>query len=290
MPYCPNPECLHRQRLDEPAEFNPGIKVCSDCGSTLSETAPRFESIRKSKKETKVSSVTGRWTCPECGSINSNEVSLCTCGYDSNRPYVMTDKLYTRPTVEAAAQDEVPKYAGFWPRFGALLLDFLVFSPIMSLTMILSHNFRFFNLYYFIPGLFISFMYEIYLVRRFGGTPGKLLMGLRITQLDFSPVSYREAILRYAPEFVLGAVSSVAIIIASLRVTDSEYLSLTMDAQIKSLTAHTPRWYKVVGVIQNVWIWSEFIVLLTNQKRRALHDFIAGTVVIKKLRTSTSTA
>ncbi len=289
MPYCSNPECPHRQRLDEPAEFNPGIKVCSDCGSTLSETAPHFESIRKSKKVIKAPSVTGRWTCPECGSINSNEISHCTCGYDSNRPYVMTEKLYTRPIVEAAAQDEVPKYAGFCSRFGALLLDFLVFSPIMGVTMFLSHNFRLFNFYYLIPGLFISFMYEIYLVRRFGGTPGKLLMGLRITRLDFSPVTYREAILRYAPEFVLGAASSLAIIISSLKMTDSEYLSLTMNAQIKSLTVHTPRWYKVVGIIQNVWIWSEFIVLLTNKKRRALHDFIAGTVVIKKPRTSTST-
>jgi uncharacterized RDD family membrane protein YckC len=32
----------------------------------------------------------------------------------------------------------------------------------------------------------------------------------------------------------------------------------------------------------NVWIFSEFVVLLTNKKRRALHDFMAGTVVIRK--------
>ena len=286
MPYCPNPDCPHRQRLNEPAEFNPGITTCSDCGSTLSETAPHFESIRKSKK---VPIITGWWTCPECGSVNANEIALCTCGYDANRPYVMTDKLYTKRPVDAAVQDEKPKYAGFWPRFGALLLDFLVFSPIMGLTMYLSHNFRLFNLYYFIPGLFISFMYDVYLVRRFGGTPGKLLMGLRITRVDFTPITYREAILRYAPEFVLGAISSLAIVIASLKMTDSEYLSLAMNAQIKTLTAHTPRWFTIVGIIQNIWIWSEFIVLLTNRKRRALHDFIAGTVVIKKSNTSTST-
>jgi uncharacterized RDD family membrane protein YckC len=177
----------------------------------------------------------------------------------------MTDKLYTKPTVDTIAQDDKPKYAGFWPRFGALLLDFLVFSPLMGLTMYLSHNFRLFNLYYFIPGLFISFLYEIYLVRRFGGTPGKLMMGLRITRIDFSPVTYREAILRHAPEFILGAISSLAIVIASLKITDSEYLSLTMTEQIKTLTAQTPRWYKIIGIIQNVWIWSEFIVLLSNK-------------------------
>ena len=31
-----------------------------------------------------------------------------------------------------------------------------------------------------------------------------------------------------------------------------------------------------------LWTWSELIVMLTNRQRRALHDFIAGTVVIKK--------
>lgn len=31
MPYCPNPDCPHRKRLDEPAEFNQGVTTCSDC-------------------------------------------------------------------------------------------------------------------------------------------------------------------------------------------------------------------------------------------------------------------
>jgi uncharacterized RDD family membrane protein YckC len=29
-------------------------------------------------------------------------------------------------------------------------------------------------------------------------------------------------------------------------------------------------------------VWGEFLVLLTNRERRALHDFIAGTVVVRK--------
>jgi hypothetical protein len=107
MPYCPNPDCPHRQRLNEPAEFNAGITTCSDCGSPLSETAPHFESIHKSKK---MPIIKGSWTCPECGSVNTNEISLCTCGYDSNRPYVMTDKLYTKPTEDedAPIKDKPP--------------------------------------------------------------------------------------------------------------------------------------------------------------------------------------
>jgi len=195
--------------------------------------------------------------------------------------------------VDPALQSDKPIYAGFWPRFGALLLDFLVFSPIMGLTLWLSHNFRLFNLYYFMPGLLIGLLYSVYLVRRYGGTPGKLLMGLRITRVDFSPIGYREAILRHAPDFILGAISSAAIIIASLEMTDSEYLSLTTTMQWKALRERTPSWYNAIQTIHSIWMWSELLVLLTNRKRRALHDFIAGTVVIRKPRTaghSTSTS
>jgi uncharacterized RDD family membrane protein YckC len=35
-------------------------------------------------------------------------------------------------------------------------------------------------------------------------------------------------------------------------------------------------------VVLQVWIWIELIVMLTNRRRRALHDFIAGTVVIRR--------
>ena len=34
--------------------------------------------------------------------------------------------------------------------------------------------------------------------------------------------------------------------------------------------------------MQQIWIWSEFVVLLFNRRKRAIHDFIAGTVVILK--------
>jgi len=37
-------------------------------------------------------------------------------------------------------------------------------------------------------------------------------------------------------------------------------------------------------VLYAVWVYGELIVLLTNKKRRALHDFLAGTVVIRSAK------
>jgi uncharacterized RDD family membrane protein YckC len=33
-----------------------------------------------------------------------------------------------------------------------------------------------------------------------------------------------------------------------------------------------------------IWVWSEVVVMLFNKRRRALHDFIAGTIVTSELR------
>jgi len=41
-------------------------------------------------------------------------------------------------------------------------------------------------------------------------------------------------------------------------------------------------WNQAINMLIPIWIGSELLVMLTNKKRRALHDFIAGTVVIKK--------
>lgn len=81
MPFCPNPDCDHRRRLGEPAAFSEGVTTCSDCGSTLSDTYPLFVTVKKPEE------VPG-WTCPQCGSINREDLALCSCGYDSNRPAV----------------------------------------------------------------------------------------------------------------------------------------------------------------------------------------------------------
>jgi uncharacterized RDD family membrane protein YckC len=117
-------------------------------------------------------------------------------------------------------------------------------------------------------------------VRRFGGTPGKLIVGIRIRKLDGEPIGYREAILRYVPDLVFWLLSSIALLFPLLKMTDAEYSSLKFMQRAKRITELAPSWYKPLQWVQSIWFWGELIVLLTNRKRRALHDFIAGTVVV----------
>jgi hypothetical protein len=73
---------------------------------------------------------------------------------------------------------------------------------------------------------------------------------------------------------------SVAVISPLLHMTDVEYQSLSLKARAKRELDLAPSWYKPLRWTRTSWDLGELVVLLTNRKRRALHDFIAGTVVV----------
>ena len=64
--------------------------------------------------------------------------------------------------------------------------------------------------------------------------------------------------------------------------SDATYFSMGWKERSQYIIEQASPWYNVVTILMNIWIWSEFVVMLTNKRRRALHDFIAGTVVIRK--------
>ena len=172
------------------------------------------------------------------------------------------------------------RYAGFWARFASMLLDGLILTPITGLDWFGSRHFRLFDLYVLVPLLIFQLFWSVWLVRRFGGTPGKLIMGLRIRKVNGEPVGYREALLRCSVDLVLGMLTSIAGIMAATQMTDHEFGTLGFAAQQDRLAALQPGWSKPVMLAFQIWTWGELIVLLTNRKRRALHDFLAGTVVV----------
>lgn len=176
------------------------------------------------------------------------------------------------------------QYAGFWKRFGSYWIDVLVMIPIMFLVFWGNEQSRLFQVYYFIPGLLFGLWFHVYLVKRYGGTPGKILLKIKISKLDGSNVEYKESILRYLVLFVLTMFTSIPMLIATMGMSDAEYFSYDWMQRTAVMTEKLPAWHSFSTIAINVWIWSEFIVMLTNKKRRAIHDFIAGTVVIVGFR------
>jgi uncharacterized RDD family membrane protein YckC len=161
---------------------------------------------------------------------------------------------------EGLAQEEAAHYCGFWIRLCARLLDGL-FLSVITVPLTVINEIIIFRLYPFprsgtemsqfentstfgtlltiqaafvLISLLLTFAYEVYFVGRFGGTPGKLLLRMRIVRADFSRLTYPRAAIRF-----FGKLLS----------------DLTM----------------YVG----------YIMVGFDSQRRALHDYIADTRVIK---------
>lgn len=175
-----------------------------------------------------------------------------------------------------------PEYGGFWVRAGALIVDGILYSPIFMLSVWSFGRHR--EIYYatHVFNYLAWILLSICLVKWKGGSPGKLLFGLRIVAVDLKPIGWKEAWLRESVLLVSGIVSAMLYFSAVSKLSDAEFLGLDHERlwqridELGGIPLQVDVWFTYL------WTASEMVILLTNRKRRALHDFIAGTVVVKR--------
>lgn len=160
------------------------------------------------------------------------------------------------------------RYQTFWRRFWASFIDGLVFFPfgfaIDKLTSSHTSEWIVFggDLFY---GL-LSVGYTMALHWRYGATIGKMATGVRVVRHDTEGrISLWQSFLRESPLFGLMIIgwtySALAII--------NDY---NPDARGFATFFHWSAF---------IWLALEIITMLANKKRRAVHDLIARTVVVK---------
>lgn len=170
-------------------------------------------------------------------------------------------------------------YAGFWRRFWAGLIDFLVFVPLLVVAIWVA---SWSLVDRAIVELFLVFLfpaYSIYLHGRFGQTLGKMTMRIRVISEDGNPLSWRQAFFRNSVDIVLGVFRAVLIFVAISQISRAEYSALSWIEQGKKIDELTP-YSQAFEILTNIWACSEVVVMLTNTKRKAVHDFLAGSVVV----------
>ena len=167
---------------------------------------------------------------------------------------------FFRQVLDGTASEEAKEYSGFWVRLCARLLDGL-FLGILTVPLTLVNETlairmlrgasergvtRFEDLpqlgtyltlqaVYVLVTFALGIVYETFFVGRFAGTPGKLILGVRVVRSDFSRVSYRRAAVR-----VFGR------------------------------------------MLSDMTLYIGYLMVLFDPQRRALHDYIADTRVIKR--------
>jgi uncharacterized RDD family membrane protein YckC len=154
------------------------------------------------------------------------------------------------------------RYGGFWIRFLARFIDGLILMIPSIVVIVLVVGTSFFESIisgdvssimqtapmFIVAGLINAAMYaayESFTTSSYGGTPGKLALGLRVILLDGSMLSLQQALIRhliYAAGGIIGSVIPFA----------------------------------------TLWYLADNIPAAFDPEKRALHDRIAKTLVVKK--------
>jgi uncharacterized RDD family membrane protein YckC len=130
-----------------------------------------------------------------------------------------------------------------------------------------------------IPSSYFHLAYPIYYHGRFGQTIGKRVMGIRVVLTTGERIGWREAWLRSSVDVGFSVLYAIESLAALLTIADGEYYGVGWIQRGANLAAHQPSWLHWTWTLGQIWAWSEVVTMLFNKRRRALHDFIAGTLV-----------
>jgi uncharacterized RDD family membrane protein YckC len=199
-----------------------------------------------------------KWVCPSCDS-DAFTAHCRNCG---------------------ASMRANPSYAGFRKRFAATLADSAVlFLPVILAT-ILQRQAQSSRFVWWFSGFSLSlfsYSYVLYFTSRYGQTPGKYLVGIRIMTLRMKPIGVRDALKRESLNLTYSVLVAITNGLVLMDLSGNEFGMMTLHEKIQL-------WHGPLGsglrYISGFLVWSELWILLTNKKRRALHDYIAGTVVV----------
>lgn len=180
--------------------------------------------------------------CPRCGVEAVSGARFCqSCGYPTPD---FPERLHNSVTARPEATNIT--VAGFWERFSARMLD-SVLTYIAAIPLMLIVGFPFYWIratndpeplwagLAILAAWFVAWVsYYSILHGAYGQTIGKILLGVKVTEVSGKPISYGRALVR-----------SIAEILSVIPLS--------------------------VG----------YLIAVFNPRRRALHDFISGTVVVR---------
>lgn len=173
-------------------------------------------------------------------------------------------------------------YAGFFKRLGAAIVDMLVLLPVLFILQFIGSSSISAAIVILVFSSMSYVVYNIYFHYKFGATLGKMALGIRVTFPDGSRIGFKQALLRSSVDIAFVLVAVTAQVIAISNVDSDLYLAAGLIERSFLILPLVPTWYGLLDTLSQCWYWSEIIVLLFNKRKRGLHDFIAGTVVIRK--------
>jgi uncharacterized RDD family membrane protein YckC len=116
----------------------------------------------------------------------------------------------------------------------------------------------------------------------YGKTIGKYILKISVVRLNGSAIGWNESLRRSSVEGMSGVVWAIGLISAMSYLPSDAFQGQGWSALYKLLLPYFPQYARTFLQVYGIWPWSEFVTMLFNTRRRAIHDFIGSTMVIKR--------
>ena len=174
------------------------------------------------------------------------------------------------------------EYVGFWKRVSATFIDGLCLAPVGYLCL----DFLYWSIEHKAFAMQIAYsivffyFWSIFLVTRFGGTPGKLLLGIRVVDKDGNNLSRFSALKRITFAIIVQIPHLIA-----LKVTMDQFPGFNGEPSFlkmgEAMLTHGGEWPVIAKYIGFIF-YIDVLAVVLNKKKRALHDFLAESFVVSK--------
>ena len=140
--------------------------------------------------------------CVACGRRNAEHARFCqSCG-----SALAADEPVTATAIAAA----ITSYAGFWIRFAAFFIDWMLVSVAMGIVILLTSGVG------LLLGLVVPWLYEaLMLSGENQATLGKMALGVGVTDLDGQRLTFARATGRHFAKYLSGLVMGIGFVIAA---------------------------------------------------------------------------
>ena len=161
------------------------------------------------------------------------------------------------------------RYQTFWRRLVAGIVDGFIVLPLGFIE-----NFvygiglpKFFLPVWLLISQLAFPAYIVFMHARYGQTLGKMFTGVIVYSNDGEgPISMRQSVIRESPFIVVTVIG---------------WLAMSTAMVVPGSTGGSIIFLSALSNMAMLWFALEIVTMLFNDKRRAIHDFIAGTVVVK---------
>jgi uncharacterized RDD family membrane protein YckC len=158
-----------------------------------------------------------------------------------------------KPELGKKPEEYALEYAGFWIRFGATAIDFIILLIILySISYIIKAgaiNVPDWSLVPIYSCIFwsLDIIYFVAFWAWRGQTPGKILMGIKIIRTDSSPITWQYSLLRY-----LGCIVSTIILFIG-------FILIAFDSRKQGLHDKIADTYVVKLPVRQIEFSSEYL-------------------------------